>query len=314
MDTRRVLLVDAFATGPLTGTVAGVVPDADGLNERQMQAVAREVAASATAFVLPSDEAERGVRWFGPSTEIGRCDHATVATAGFLFEDGRIEAGTHALETNDGVLDVEVEETGRVWISQEGPEIRESDLDRERVADALGIDPAALADIGQDLPLARAATGRPVLVVPVNFLEHLTSATPDAAAVEALTEEVGVTAVYAFTFDTLDADSTAHARLFAPGGGTAGGETADEGTADDGTNVAPATGTASGACGAYLRRYGAFDIVPEEMRFEQGHVLDRPARVHVRASGAVQVGGHAVTALDGRIVVPTREPDDIVEA
>lgn len=299
MDTRRVLLVDAFATEPLTGTVAGILPDAEGLNERQMQAVAREVAASATAFVLPSAEADRRVRWFGPSTELDRCDRAIVATAGVLFEDGGIEAGTHALETNDGVLDVDVEETGRVWIPQDGPEIRESDLERERVADALGIDPAALADIGQDLPLARADTGRPVLVVPVNFLEHLTGATPDAAAVEALTEEEGITGVYAFTFDTLDADSTAHARMFAPGGGTI---------------EEPATGTASGACGAYLRRYGAFDTVPEEMRFEQGHVLDRPARVHVRASGAIQVGGHAVTTLDGRIVVPTREPDDIVEA
>lgn len=299
MDTRRALLVDAFASEPLTGNGAGLVPDADGLNEDQMRAVASEFAQSETAFLLPSGEADRRVRYFTPTTEVDVCGHATIASHAFLHEDGSIGAGTHTLETNVGVLDIEVEETGRVWTTQDGPEIRESDLDHERVAAALGIDPAALVDIGQDLPLARASTGLPFLVVPVNFLEHLGQAEPDPTAVEELAREEDVTGVYAFTFDTLEMDTTVHGRMFAPG---------------IGIEEDPATGTASGACGAYLRRYGAFDTVPDEMIFEQGHFLDRPGRVHVRASDVVRVGGHAVVSLDGRLVVPDRESDDIVEA
>lgn len=299
MDTRRALLVDAFASEPLTGNGAGLVPDADGLNEDQMRAVASEFAQSETAFLLPSGEADRRVRYFTPTTEVDVCGHATIASHAFLHEDGSIGAGTHTLETNVGVRDIEVEETGRVWTTQDGPEIRESDLDHERVAAALGIDPAALVDIGQDLPLARASTGLPFLVVPVNFLEHLGQAEPDPTAVEELAREEDVTGVYAFTFDTLEMDTTVHARMFAPG---------------IGIEEDPATGTASGACGAYLRRYGAFDTVPDEMIFEQGHFLDRPGRVHVRASDVVRVGGHAVVSLDGRLVVPDRESDDIVEA
>lgn len=299
MDTRRALLIDAFTSEPLSGTVTGVIPDADGLNERQMRAVAGELAASQTAFLLTSGEADRRVRYVGPTGEVDRCPPATVACHSVLLEDGRIDAGTHALETIDGVIDVEVEETGRVWAPQAGAEIRESDCGRERVADALGIDPAALADIGQDLPLARASTGLPVLLVPVNFLEHLGQAVPDPTALRSLCEEADVRGVYAFTFDTLEMESTVHGRMFAPATGPEG---------------PPATGTAAGACAAYLRRYGAFDTLPDEMIVEQGDFAERPDRVHVRAGGEVQVGGHAVTALDGRLVVPDRESEDIVEA
>jgi trans-2,3-dihydro-3-hydroxyanthranilate isomerase len=51
------------------------------------------------------------------------------------------------------------------------------------------------------------------------------------------------------------------------------------------------------------------------MVFEQGHFLDRPGRVRVRArSDPVTVGGRAVTALDGSLVVPEFDEDDIIEA
>jgi PhzF family phenazine biosynthesis protein len=83
-----------------------------------------------------------------------------------------------------------------------------------------------------------------------------------------------------------------------------------------GVDEDPVTGTASGAVGAYLRGIEAFDgELPEEMVFEQGHFVDRPGHVRVRArSDPVEVGGRAVTALDGSIVVPAAEDDEIIEA
>jgi PhzF family phenazine biosynthesis protein len=83
-----------------------------------------------------------------------------------------------------------------------------------------------------------------------------------------------------------------------------------------GVDEDPVTGTASGAVGAYLRAVDAFDgDIPAEMVFEQGHFLDRPGRARVRArSEPVEVGGRAVTALDGSVVVPEVEADDIIEA
>ncbi|WP_327050841.1 PhzF family phenazine biosynthesis protein [Halomicrococcus gelatinilyticus] len=299
METVRTLLVDAFTDEALAGNAAGVVPDADGLTEAQMQAVARELSVSETAFLTESDAADRRVRYFTPTTEVDLCGHATVAAHAHLLEDGVLDPGTHTLETNVGVLDVEVTDDGVVWMTQDDPDIERVDLDYDRVGDALGVDPAALRDVGADLPLAVASTGMPFLVVPVNFLEHVGGADPDVAAVEELCEAVDAVGVYAFSFDAIDRASTLHGRAFVPLAGVP----------ED-----PVTGTASGAVGAYVREFDAFDDFPEEMRFEQGHFVDRPGHVRVRVDETVRVGGRATTALDGRLVVPDPDDDDIVEA
>jgi PhzF family phenazine biosynthesis protein len=182
-------------------------------------------------------------------------------------------------------------------MTQDDPEIREVEVDYDRLGSALGVDPAAMRDVGADLPVAYASTGLPFLVVPVNFLEHVGNADPDMGAIADLSDEFGVAGVYVFTFDTLDAESTLHARMFAPGAGVP----------ED-----PVTGTASGAAGAYLDRFGAVDT--DALRFEQGHFLDRGGVVDVEVDGTVRVGGDAVVSLDGRLLVPGPDEDDILEA
>ncbi|MEM4780965.1 MAG: PhzF family phenazine biosynthesis protein [Halalkalicoccus sp.] len=302
METRTVpvAVVDAFTDEPLAGNAAGIVPDAEGLNDDQRQAIARELAVSETAFLSDSARADRRIRYFTPTTEVDLCGHATVASFAHLFEHGEIEAGTYSLETNVGVLDVEVRPNGTVRMEQDEPRIERVDLAYETVAGALGIDPASLADVGADLPLAVASTGFPVLVVPVNFLERLGDADPDDRAVTELCEEVGAMGVYAFTFDTIASESTLHGRTFAPRAGIS----------ED-----PVTGTASGATGAYLREFEAFGgEFPEEMVFEQGHFVERPGEVRVQVGGTVRVGGRAVEALSGTLSVPERDGDGIVEA
>jgi PhzF family phenazine biosynthesis protein len=296
--TVRALLVDAFAEEPLSGNGAGVVPDADGLSVTQMAAVARELGQSETAFLFDSDVADRRIRYFTPTGEVDLCGHATVASHAHLFAEGRIDPGTHTLETNVGVLDISVEADGTVWMVQRPPTVRQVDVDYDRVGAALGVDPAALRDVGADLPLAVASTGLAFLVVPANFLSAVGKATPDDDAVEELSEAVDAAGVYLFTFDAVDADATLHGRCFVPG----------VGVPED-----PVTGTASGAVGVYLREFDAFDSLPEEMSFEQGHYLDRPGRVRVRVRETAHVGGRAHTALEGDLRVPDDDRDDIIE-
>ncbi|WP_435093995.1 PhzF family phenazine biosynthesis protein [Halorubrum sp. N11] len=323
METRRTLLVDAFADEPLAGNVAGVVPDAAGLSDDQMGRIAAELGASETAFLFgAAADAPDQIRYFTPSTEVDLCGHATIATYGALFAEGAIDAGDRALRTNVGDLEIAIDDDGTVWMRQNPPTVdliesgsraggdtdgadidpNGAGLDADRLGDALGIDSAALRDVGADLPVAVASTGLPWLVVPVNFLERLGEAEPDIAAIEAISESCDVAGIYAFTFDTLDAESTLHGRAFAPA----------VGVSED-----PVTGTASGAVGAYLREVGAFDgDFPEELRFEQGHFLDRPGRVRVRVAGdAVRVGGEAIVSMDAALRVPADDGDDeIIEA
>lgn len=301
-ETRRLSMavVDAFTDEPLSGNAAGVVPDSGDLSDDQRQAIAREIAASETAFLSSSERADRRIRYFSPTTEVDLCGHATIASHAHLFETGEIEAGTHSLETNVGVLEVEVRSNGAVWMTQDEPEIEPVDLAYEEVARAVGIDPAALADVGADLPLALASTGFPVLIVPVNFLERLGEADPDDRAVADLCESVGAMGLYAFTFDALMQEATLHGRTFAPRAGI---------------HEDPVTGTASGAVGAYLREFEAFGgEVPEEMVLEQGHFVDRPGEVRVRVGEDVRVGGRAVEAISGSIAVPEGDDDELIEA
>lgn len=296
MQTTRALLLDVFTDTPLAGEAAGVVPDADGFTDAQLRAMARELGVT-TVFILPSDTADRRVRFFSPTGEVDRCSHATVASQAQLLATGALDSGGHTVETAAGVLEVDIEADGTVWMIQPPPEVRDVSLDPERVGAALGIDPEAFDVDG--LPFARATTGRPVLVVPTRLLEHLMDAVPDRAAIETLTGETDTDGIYAFTFDTLDADATLHARAFAPLGG------AREETL---------TSTAAGAVGAYLEHAGAFAPLPDELLFEQGHFADRPGVVRVRVGDTVRVGGRATVALDGALRVPDLETDDIIEA
>jgi len=305
MDGRRACLVDAFTPELFAGNTAGVVPDADDLSAAQMQAIARELGASETAFLSASDDADRRIRYFTPTQEVDHCGHATIASHALLAADGVIDPGTHTLETTDDFLEIEVDADGVVWLTRSRPEVTTVEVDYDRLGDALGVDPATLRDVGADLPVARATAGLSYLVVPVNFLEALSGMTPEFDAIEALTDEHDADGLYAFTFDTLDGDSTVHGRMFAPGVGI------DED---------PVTGTASAACGAYLDATEAFETLPEDLRFEQGHFVDRGGVVRVdvsvddRGRKQVRVGGEAAIALDGTLAVPEADDDEIIEA
>lgn len=297
MATRDALLVDAFTTEPMAGNPAGVVPDATDLTDDQMAAIANELGASETAFVRETEAANFELRFFTPAAEVDLCGHATVGATAALHERGRIADGAATVSTPVGALDLEVEAGGRVWMTQTTATVEPFDADLDTVAAALGIDVAALRDVGAALPVATASTGLRWVIVPVNFLEHLGDASPDQAAIESLADDADAVGLYPFTFDTLAAESTLHARAFAPGAGVP----------ED-----PVTGTAAGACAAYLDRHAAIDV-EDGIRVEQGHFLDRPGHVEARIDDDVRIGGRAVTVFDGRLVVPAAAETDIIE-
>lgn len=313
MDTRDVLLVDAFTAEPMAGTPVGVVLDSVDLAADQRAAIADEFGAPGTAFV--SETAEGWQLRVAGDRDVGRGIHVAIAAASALAERDRLDGNAVTFERPTRDLSVTVEPDGRAWVTVEGPDLREADATEAEAAAALGIDVASIRDVGADMPLVRASLGPGILLVPVNFLEHLSGADPDLGAVADLLDATAAEAVYGFTFDTLSADAEVHGLLVGP-----------EGARDR-------TGGEAAACTAVaLRRYGAFDHDRTDVRFEQGHLQDRPAQIAVRTepgedadgagegtgdvpADAVQVGGRAVTVLDGRVVVPpATEDDDIVEA
>ncbi|SVA49152.1 uncharacterized protein METZ01_LOCUS102006, partial [marine metagenome] len=72
--------VDAFTDTRFSGNPAAVCVLSEAVPEDWMQAVAREMNLSETAFVVRR-EGGFDLRWFTPVTEVALCGHATLASA-----------------------------------------------------------------------------------------------------------------------------------------------------------------------------------------------------------------------------------------
>ncbi len=315
MDTRQVVLADAFAADPAGGLPVAVLPDGSDLTDTQVRTVAREFAAPATA--VPTDGPPESLRAVGPR---GPADPRTVAVAAFAVadergwldtagEDDAADGGTdHELTVAGAGREVTVAPDGRVWVGFDEPDPTPVAVDLETVSEALAVPVAALRDVGADLPPVRLTGAVDALAVPVNFLEHLGNAAPDSAALADLAGAADVAAVCAFTFDTLAADAACHARTFVPSG-------RDGADAWDGApswvrerrHEVPAVPSVAAGVATHLERSGVVEA--EASIVECGHYLDRPGRVHADP-GDLQVGGRAFTTVDGSVTVPSDDDDD----
>src|SRR5919198_6356943 len=82
--------VDVLTQTPLAGNPLAIFPDGRGLNDAEMQALAREMNLSETTFILPRDaatEAREGkkVRIFTVEEELPFARHPTLGTALYLY-------------------------------------------------------------------------------------------------------------------------------------------------------------------------------------------------------------------------------------
>jgi PhzF family phenazine biosynthesis protein len=98
---------DAFADRIGTGNPAGVCLLEERADPAWMQAVAREMNLSETAFVVRERDCFC-LRWFTPCAEVDLCGHATLATAHILEEEGFLERDRSArFTTRSGTISAE---------------------------------------------------------------------------------------------------------------------------------------------------------------------------------------------------------------
>ncbi len=90
--SERVLLIDAFASGPFTGNPAAVVILASDREEVWLRAVANELGAPMTAFLRVTNDSLH-LRWFAPTMEVHICGHATMAAAHAVWSEGLVDSG-----------------------------------------------------------------------------------------------------------------------------------------------------------------------------------------------------------------------------
>jgi trans-2,3-dihydro-3-hydroxyanthranilate isomerase len=294
----KFILVDVFAEEPLSGNQLAVFPDARGLSDRAMQALAREINFVETTFVLPPRlaSATRWVRIFTPRSELAFAGHPTIGTAAVLAHLGILEwrADTAEATLEEGIGPVRVTVSRGVApffaeltleSSVEIPAVRP---DRAQVAAALSLEPTEILDCWF------ASVG-----LPFCFVHVASSAAVDRACLERSVWRASLANgwsphLYFFSGD-LRSDGRLHARMFAPA----------LGVEED-----PATGSAAAALvGTLAARAEGMDA-DVALSIEQGVAMGRPSRIHARATkragvvDRVSIAGSSVIVGRGTMLVP----------
>lgn len=300
MKTYRVYQVDSFTTERFKGNPAGVVANADGLTERQMLAIARELNNSETVFIFSPDGEDHEVRlrYFTPTVEVPVCGHATVAAHYVRAIEQRLAAQTVQQKINIGILPVEIElreqdyfvrmTQGRVEFLQtiDGEERRE-------LIAALGL---TEADLDARCPIEIVSTGHSKVLIGIRSREQLDALMPDLSRLKALSGKIGCNGYFVFTLAAQLPGVLSHGRMFAPA----------IGIAED-----PVTGNANGPLGAYLvkHRLAQHDGMWLHFSGEQGTAIDRSGIVEVSVKidqdkpVQVKIGGRAVVAFQTEITL-----------
>jgi PhzF family phenazine biosynthesis protein len=292
--------VDAFTKQAFTGNPAGVVLDATGLTDTQMQRIAFELGNSETAFLFPPDGDGHDVRirYFTPKTEVPLCGHATIAAHYTRAVVHALDPGTVVQRGLAGDLPVVLtRENGDYQVTLTltrptfEPPLTEPDVARLR--SALGVEPAALMP---NAPVQIVAAGHGKVLVGLRRRETLMRLAPDMAALAALSRDIRCNGYHVFTFDTGDPTVLTSCRMFAPA---------------IGVDEDPVTGNGNGPLGAYLVKHG---LVPHDgrrltFRSAQGASVGRPGFVHVAVDidhgepVRVQIGRDAVIVFKAELYV-----------
>ncbi|MCH5583443.1 PhzF family phenazine biosynthesis protein [Shimazuella sp. AN120528] len=296
--------VDAFTNVSFGGNPAGVVPQADGLTEKEMKNIAKELNLSETAILFSSDQPgiDFRVRYFTPTDEIDFCGHATVGLSWLLATKygWKDKADKIVLETNIGTIPVEFskekEELTAVTMTQVTPKIQNVQMDSDEIARVVGISTEAL---DQRYPIKLAYTGNWHLIVPVKSQSDIETAQPLLDELKKLNQSQKASTTHLFTFDTVEQGYDLYTRDFAPA----------VGIPED-----PVTGAANGALAGYLLLEGilSYDQM-QNLRIAQGHAIGRPGTLFVSVKKGtsdlepvIQVGGTATITIEGTLMLPEK--------
>lgn len=284
MKTINVFHYDAFTNKPNMGNPAGIVLEADGLTEEEMQRIAEKVGFNETSFVLPSEVADIRMRYFTPGFEMDLCGHGTVATIFALRERGLLEEKNNLMiETKAGILPIQigVNENGETFIKmrQAAPQFKEFTGSKGELAHSIGLE---VNDLDVSLPIVYGSTGNWTVIVPIKNLDECERMKPNNEMFPSVLKEIPNASIHPICLETYDELAQMHGRHFS---------SAYAGTIED-----PVTGTASGVMGAYYAMYLEKDFDHEmELIVEQGQEIHKDGRVTVYVT---KVEGNANLQID----------------
>lgn len=293
-------IYDVFTRQKLAGNPLAVMFGADALDDRTMQAIAREMNLSETVFITTSTNPAHAasLRIFTPSAELPFAGHPTVGAAIAIAEKNH-GGGDADMVT---VLDEKVGPVRcAIRIRQGEASFAEFDLPRKssrvqlpvhttELADALGL---AESQLGFENHVSSIWTaGVPFLTIPVHNLAAMEEVDFDAGLwlKNAPLVEGRLTSAYLYCRGGVNHAAKFHARMFSP----------DMGISED-----PATGSAVAALSGAIHHFDRLADGHYPMLIEQGVEMGRPSHIHLvmdvkeNEISRARIGGHAVRIASG---------------
>jgi PhzF family phenazine biosynthesis protein len=272
MKTYKIYQIDAFTKERFSGNPAGVVVNADGLTEIQMQQIAKELNNSETAFLFSLDDNDSDglIRYFTPKSEVPICGHATIAAMYAKAIEYNLDSCILRYKTKVGTLPFEIiKENGdyQVIMTQGKFELSPT-FDANtilQILSALGLD---YDDTDERCPVQIASTGHSKVMIGIKSREKLNDLNPNYNSLTELSKQINCNGYFVFTFDSDDDNILTHGRMFAPA---------------IGINEDPVTGNANGPLGGYLIQHKIVDFKDNLFEFngKQGEKIERPGIINV---------------------------------
>jgi trans-2,3-dihydro-3-hydroxyanthranilate isomerase len=299
---------DVFTDRRFGGNPLAVFPQAAGLTEAQMQAIAREFNLSETTFVFPPETptGTRRVRIFTPTSELPFAGHPTVGTAYVLAALGEVpiagETTTVMFEEGVGMVPVTIQSRAGRPVSSELsaaqlPEFRPLDASSEALAAMLSLTAADVVPIawttpdgpGQPLTPQGVSCGMPFAIIPVRDVAALGRSRLRRELWEQMFAHQWTQEIYVLAPGQGDADW--QVRMYAP---------------SLGIDEDPATGAAATALGGYLGDRAPRTSGTLSWMVSQGSEMGRPSRLRVSvdrqagAIAAIRVAGSSMLVSSGQ--------------
>lgn len=290
--------IDSFTKEKFKGNPAGVVINADGLSDIEMQRIARELNNSETAFIFSADshDCDGMIRYFTPTTEVPICGHATIAAMYAKASEENLDSCILRMKTHVGILPLEIiktEDDYEIVMTQGSFELS-APLDTasvQKILAALGLEHS---EINQNCPIQIASTGHSKVMIAMNSRKKLNDLSPRFAELAALSKDIHCNGYFVFTFDSDQNNILTYGRMFAPA---------------IGINEDPVTGNAHGPLGGYLVQNKIINHDNHSFEFNgvQGEKIDRKGVVTVRVKienglpSLIQIKGNAVTIFKTEI-------------
>ena len=281
----RFFHVDVFAQRPLVGNGLAVFLDADGWSDRRMQELTREMHQFESIFLSGLDARGATARIFTIQEELPFAGHPVLGAAAVLHRTLAPELATGHWRLRLASRSVEVttrRHAGATFAEMDqGVTAFGPPIDLADAADILAAMNLTPDDIAPGLPIQRASTGLPYLIIPVTA-KALARAKVLTRDLERLLAPFDARFAYLLEPDTPE------------------GRTWDNfGEAED-----VATGSAAGPCAAYLQRHGRIPA-SRTISLKQGRYAGRPSELGARILGErVFVNGEVWPVIAGTLELP----------